>query len=191
MMNPLNKLELDNKKIYLIISVFVILIYIDFTFVIGRQLQNIKNIQPKITKLRQDLNTLNKDLAKIQELKNKQVGTNQKSTPKVKKIISDAEILSLLQNISQIANKDGVQIMQIKSSKEVQVKQDKPIALDKFTPIFITLDLLTDYHHFGKFVNDLENSQTFIAVQSFKINSQQSNYIKQKISLVLKTYVTK
>ena len=190
MMNLLNKLELDNKKIYLIILVFIILIFLDFTFVIRRQLQNIKNIQPKIIKLKKDLDALNKDLAKIQELKNKQVGANQKPAPKVKKIIPDPQTVSLLQNISEVANRDGVQIMQIKSSKETQSKQEK-LPVDKFTPLVITLDLVSDYHHFGRFINDLENSQTFIAVESFKINSQQPDYIKQKISLVLKTYVTK
>lgn len=190
MKNLLNDLKLDKKKIYLIILASAILIYLDFTFVIGREIQNIKNIQPKTAKLEKDLDTLNKDLAKIQELKNKQAENNQK-LPKVKKIILDSETVSLLQNISQLANKDAIQIIQIKSSKEAQVTQDKPTSADKFTPLVITLDLMSDYHHFGKFINDLENSQTFIAVQSFKINYQQADYIKQRISLVLKTYVTK
>ena len=190
MMNLLNNLQLDKNKIFIIILVFIVLIYLDFTFVIGRQLQNIKNIQPKIVKLKKDLDSLNGDLAKIQELKNKQVETNQKPNSKVRKIISDPQIVSLLQNISEVAKRDGVQIMQIKSSKESQPKQEK-VPADKFTPLVITLDLMSDYHHFGKFINDLENSQTFIAVQSLKINSQQPDYIKQRISLVLKTYVTK
>lgn len=189
-MNLLNKFELDNKKIYLIILVFIILVFLDFTFVIGRQLQNIKNIQPKIIKLKKDLDTLNRDLAKIQELKNKQAGANQKPASKAKKIISDSETVSLLQDISEVANIDGVQIMQIRSSKETRSIQEG-LSMDKFTPLIITLDLVSNYHRFGKFINDLENSQTFIAVQSFRINSQQSDYIKQRISLVLKTYVSK
>lgn len=190
MMDLLNKLKVDNKKIILIVLAFATLIYLDYSFVIGMQLKNINNTQPKIVKLKNDLGSLKKDLSRIDGLKNKHIETSQKILSKVKKLVPESQTVSLLQNISETAKKDGIQVVQIRSSKEFDPKQEKLVS-DKLSPLTITLDLSSDYHRFGKFINDLEDLETFVAIQSFKINSQQADYIKQRISLVLKTYVSK
>jgi len=192
MNNLMNKLlELDRKKLILVVLAFIMFIYVDFAFLIGKQWQNIQTLQPKIAKLTKDIDTLTKDLERVKLLKNKQVETNQKIISKAKKSISEAEIISLLKSVSALAKKDGVQIIQIRSSKDAQFGQEKIAPTDKFIPIYIILDLITDYHRLGNFMNNLEDSQTFIAVQSFKIDSNQTDYMKQSINLVLKTYVTK
>ncbi len=191
MINLLNNLQLDKKKIILIIIVFVAVVYLDFTFVIGRQMGNINTLGQKITKIKKDLDKLSRDLDKSKATNGKQVETSQKPSPKVKKVLSNTEVVSLLKNISEIAKKDSVQIIQIKSSKEAPSGPGKASAADKFSPVFVILDLVSDYHHFGKFINDLENAQTFMEVQSFKINSEQTNYMQQAEQLTLKTYVSK
>lgn len=187
-MDLFNKLKLDNKKILVIMLVSLALIYLDFSFILGKQIRGLNDIQPKALKLKKDLDTLTQDLKKMQELKNKEDQVNRKTVSSIKKIISESETVFLLQNLSDLANKDNVRILQIRPSRE---PQGKASAADKFTPIFITLDLFCDYHNFGKFINDLENSQTFIAVQTFKITPESADFMKEKINLVLKTYVTK
>lgn len=180
----LNKLALDNKKIFLIIFVFLIIIYLDFTFLIKKQFESLKTQGTKIAKLKKDLDTL----AKMQDLKNKQRQTNQKLFSKAKKLISEGEVPAILQDVSSIANKNNVNIMQIKP-----IKESKALAppTGKFSTLLITLDLFCDYHSLGKFINELENAQTFMAVQSMKITTQATDYLKQKVNLVLRTYVSK
>lgn len=187
MTNLLDKLQLDTKKIVLAIFVCLILVYLDYSFIISKQQSNIRNIQPKIIQLKKDLDKLNKDLAMLQEQKNKQPNINQKSASTLKEIIPESQAVPLLESISDIAKNCGVQIMQIKSSKE----QSKTPSSDIFPPLFISLNLSGDYHRLGKFINDLENHKILISVESFKITSHQENYIKQNIDLVLKTYVSK
>jgi Tfp pilus assembly protein PilO len=191
MTNLIDNLQLDNKKIILGIIICLVFAYIDYSFIISRQQAGIRTIQPKIVKLKKDIDKLHKDLAMVKDLKNKQPDGNQKKTLEIKKITSENEVVSLLETISDIAKKDSIQIIQIKSSKEDPFKKSKAVSADKFTPFFISLSLLCDYHHFGKFLNDLENSQILFSVENFKIISQQTNYMKQNIDLVLKTYVTK
>lgn len=186
----LNQLQSDNKKIYLVLLVFLILTYIDFTFIMGGQMRTLRGIQPKIIKLKKDLDALNRDLAKMQALKSKQPESAVKQPSKMKKLVSEAESVSLLQDISKLAYKHGVQIIQIKPVKEAPLKSEK-VPSDKFISFVITLDLVCDYHNFGKFINDLENYEVFVSVQSLKINASSDNYLKQKASLVLKTYATK
>jgi len=189
----LAKLKLNDKKtILIIVSSLIIIIYLDLTFLINKQLGSIKNLGPKIGKLKKDLDTLEKDLFRIQDIQNKQAQTKQKIISKVKKIITNEEKTACLQDISDLANKNKVKIIQIKFSSESESQKEvKVSSMENLTPLLITLDLSCDYHQMGAFINDLENAQIFIAVQNMKITSQTEDFLKQEVILALKTYVKK
>jgi len=72
MLNSLNKLELDKKKIFLIILACLIIIYIDFAFLIKLQLRSIGTVGEKIIKLKKDMDVLAKDLAIMQQAQKEQ-----------------------------------------------------------------------------------------------------------------------
>lgn len=186
------KLESDNKMIFLVILASIIVIYLDFIFLTRLQLSGIKNLEPEIVKLKKDLGALGKDLLRIQGLKDKQIEKKDKALLEAKKIISEEYTASLLQDVSDLANKNEIRIIQMKLAKESQSpKQENPSAAIKFASLLITLDLLCDYHRLGEFINDLENAQIFIAVQNIKIASQPNDFLRQKVNLVLRTYVRK
>jgi Tfp pilus assembly protein PilO len=191
MKNLLSKLApQDKKKMSLVFLASLIVFYLFYSFLINGQLQSIKQKGPQIIKLKTSLDTFTKEFAQMQELKNKQVKLDALSL--VKKIISEEEKVSLLRNISDIANKNNIQIIELRHAEESQSpKQEKTAAAVKAQPLLITLDLSCDYHSLGKFINDLENAQTFMAVQSMKITTQATDYLKQKVNLVLRTYVRK
>jgi Tfp pilus assembly protein PilO len=182
-----DNLELDNKKIMFIVLICAVFVYLDFALVLSRQLKGAGKLKTEIVNSKKALDKLNKDLVIFQQLKSKQIEAADKSSLKNKKIIKESEIVNLLQAVSSIANKSNVQIEQMKSTKDLQ--QAKP--QDKFTPLLITLDLVADYHRFGKFINELENDQIFIAVQSFRMSPQAGESLKQRVNLVLRTYVMK
>ena len=196
----LNSLKLDNKKIFMIMLVSFVIICIDFTTLFKLQLRSIKKRGPEIIKLKEEINVLTKDLARLEDTKNKQ--PQAKDGRQNKKIISEDEIPLLLQEISGIANKNNVKISKISPSsapsskaasppKESKAKEGAASGQQKFTPRLITLDLSCDYHHLGQFINDLENSKILIAVEGIKIINVAGNYLQQRINLVLKAYVNK
>lgn len=187
LMESLNNLELDNKKIALIVLVSLVILYLDYTFVISLQLKNMGNLKPKIEKLERDLNTFNKDWSNINNLKTKQV----KSDIKAKVIITEEELPALLEQISNFANKNNMRIMQIKPSKDIKSKEDKAVLAAKLTPLFITLDVTGTYHNVGAFVNDLENADQLLIIQELKIRREQTDNLKENASLLVKTYVKK
>jgi Tfp pilus assembly protein PilO len=189
LLKEFDKVELDNKKIAAIIIVCLVLIYVDFAFLMKMQLAGLKGTGPKIAKLKTDLDLLNKDLNSMEYTESQQLENRQKILARTKKIIPQEQIASLMQEISEIANKDRVDIAQMKPSLELPAKQSKPVTPQKFTPLLIILDVTCDYHHLGGFINDLENAQVFISVVDLKIASEETNYLKQNVSLVLKTYV--
>jgi len=194
LLNKLNALKfdkLDNKKIFLIVLACLFIFYLDFTFIMKLQLQGIRTLTPKIIKLKKDIDNLAKDLSWMQDLERK-AGKDkmQMAALKPKEIISEDKILLLLQEISDLANKNKAKIMQINTSKDAKV-QEEAIAGEKLLPIIITLDLNCGYHSLGTFINALENARQFIDVQDMKIIRDPHNYLLQSVNLIIKTYAKK
>ena len=191
LLNKLKGLKLDNKKIFIIAFVGVLILYIDFAFIMKLQLQGIRTLTPKIIELKKDFDNLAKDLSWMHDLgleasKDKaQIGAL-----KPKEIISEDKILLLLQKVSDLANKNQVKIMQINTSKDTKV-QEEVIAGERLLPVIITLDLICGYHSLGSFINALENAGQYIDVQDMKIIRDPHDYLIQKVNLVLKTYAKK
>ncbi|MCU0652595.1 MAG: type 4a pilus biogenesis protein PilO [Candidatus Omnitrophica bacterium] len=182
-----------NKKLILIAIVAVFILYADYAFVLQPQLKNINDTGVKISKKKIDIDTLLKDLVKLQEAKRKAGETESSVLSKSKRILSDEDIPLLLNEISAIANICQIKIMQIKPVKEA-VKEVKPVKVRptktrNFTAELITLELTGEYHNFGKFINILEGNEVFLAVDDFKISPISGNYLQQNIKMVLKTYV--
>ncbi len=185
----LSSVQLDKQKKILIVIICAVIIYMDTAFILKSQISWINSLNPKIIRLKNDLANLNRGLDNMRASKGKQGLTTQKTIIN-SSIITEGQISGLLQDISSEANKFDIKIRQIRPSREV-VNVKSAVAGNKFIPILINLDLICDYHNLGRFINELENSQVLLGVQELKISSQVSEYMKQKVVLVLKTYVTK
>jgi Tfp pilus assembly protein PilO len=183
----LAKLNLDDKKVALLIPVCVIILLLDLVFLVRLQCQGIMNAGAKITKLSKDTDSLNKNLLLIEQSKIKQQKDGALIT---KKVISEEELPSLLQDIYDIANKRDVKITDIKPSKDPKAKEESVAGL-KLLPVIIALDLTCGYHNLGSFLNDLDNSATFVTVQEMKISNSGQDFAQRSVSLNLKTYVKK
>ena len=182
-------MKLDKKKILLFIFVSVIVLCIDLSFIMKPQLNGLRSAGEKIIKIKKDIDGLNKDLATLKRIQATDI-KKQGGILKAKRIVSEGEMPLLLQNISDLANRHKVKIMQIKPLKDAKAKAEV-IEGKTFSPVTITLDLSCVYHSLGSFINDLENAQFFIAVQDIKIMRSSGDYLSQEADLTLKTYVKK
>lgn len=180
---------MDKKKIILIVSACCIVIYLDYNLILKKQLGGISALKPKITQLKQDIENLNKDLAMIEDLKAKQAKQPEKGASRIKRIVSEGGLPSLLEEISSLANKNSVKIKQIKPLWESKKDEKVKAAQKSFAPLLIAMDLSCDYHHLGGFIGALENNEYFMAVENLRIVNEGSNFLQQKVSLALKTYV--
>jgi len=186
-----DRLQLDDKKLtFVIIGCLLIFAFLDFRFFIRLQLNALKKLDPQIVKVKNDLDALNKGLAVMRDSSNKHAQADKEIALKVKKIVTEDELPSLLQSISEMAKYDNVKITLLKPSREIQ-KAGNKAAAEKTSSLLITLNLLSDYYHLVKFINDLENAEVFMAVQNIRIFPEKSNYFKQEADLVIKTYVRK
>lgn len=192
MIKLIEKIQLDKKKIIAGVVILLFLLYIDFAFILKSQFNLWKSVNPKIAQLKKDIKKLNDDLAILStSIKGKQE-TQETDQITAEKIIREEKIPNLLEEISKIANKREVKIMQIKPlSHPPTAKPELTTATTKLFPVSIKLDLLGGYHQLGKFVNDLENAGVFMEVDTLRISSESTSIITQQIELTLKTYVKK
>ncbi len=189
----LNQLALDNKQIMLIVLISAVLIYIDFNLIFKAQLAGLNYTNAQVVVFKKDLINLKLGLKKMQDFKSQEALSPQKPIPKAKRIIPENQIASLLQDISKLANNNDVRVLQIKPFRSSQVNnQDNKIkSPSNITPFFISLDLSGGYHNLGKFINGLENLQGLVSVQDIRITPQEGDYLKQRASVTLITYVKK
>lgn len=187
----LNSVQLDKQKKILIVIACAVIIYLDATVILKRQMAALNSLNPKIVSKKSDLVNLNRDLIKMRASKGGQSGAAQKTTIKSPKLLLEGQLAGLLRDISSEANKFDIKISQIRPGREIQAAKPA-VAGDKlFMPILINLDLTGDYHNLGKFINSLENFPVFLSVQELKVSTGLADYMKQKVILALKTYVAK
>jgi len=194
MKDLINKLAQDKKIVIFIVIICFIIIYLDFSFILKAQFSSIKDSGPKIIKLKQDLEQFAKDFKKMQDFQANEKSGKQSGLKKNKRLISEGEIVSLLDGISDSAEKNKVVISHMKYSREsvtTTAKQSKAVSSPKMLPLLINIELTAGYHELGKFIDDLENLPVFLALQNMKISLQSADFLKQKVTLSLRTYVRK
>lgn len=192
MNNPLKKMELGNKKPLLVILAALVLVYLDYAFVLKLQLQNIRNAGPRIQKLKSDLSALSAQFARMQEEKGKQLQAKEEALSKAKKFITEGQIPSLLEEVANTAKENGVELIQMKPLREGPAAAGAKDAIAvKFNPLLISLSLSCGYHQLGSFLNGLENKEMFLALEELAVSAHQKDYFNHKVELVLKAYAEK
>ena len=184
----IKKIDLKNKKILmLIVLASVVILYLDYSFVLRLQLQGLKKINLSIRNKNKDIGIFRKELAEVGNLKARRLSQG-KEPVRIKEFITEERIPFLLKEISDIANKNQVRINQIKPSKGAP-QDAKQAKKEKFFMLLIALDLTADYHELGRFLNDLEENATYFSVEEIKITPNANDLFHQGVKLVLKTNV--
>ena len=118
----------------------------------------------------------------------RQAGTG--LSPQAKKIVSSGDIPLLLRDIANMAEENNIKVLQIRPLDEPKSKAGQELKTP-FTVLDISLELAGSYHALGGFINHMEDAGQFIAVEEFKITRRESDYLRQTVSLLLRTYVRK
>ncbi len=186
----LSAIQLNKQKKILIVVFLVLIVYLESGYILKAQRSGITRQERKITKIKSDLINLEHGLENMRAFKNNPGQAKQKSVIKSSRILPEKQISELLQEISNAANKFDIRISQMRPMRQAQ-KGKPAVGQEKFIPFSIHLDLIADYHNLGRFIQALEESPIFMGVQGLEISIQSSDYMKQKVLLVLKTYVAK
>lgn len=188
----LDQFNLDHKKIIMIALVSAVIFYADFNFIFRLQLKGLGKSGAEAARLKKDLDNLKTGFKKMQDLRSREGITPAVREAGIKRIVSEDQFPALLQEISGLANKHEVKIIQLKPSREIQgANGDKRKPAGKLEALFVTLDLTCGYHNLGGFINGLENLPAFVKVREIRIEPQEKDYLHQRAKVVLITYVKK
>jgi len=170
----------DKKKIIGISVLAVILIFFDFYFILGAQIKAYRNTHLKIKKLIEEFKSFKTDLLKMQSsLKEK------KEQPF--RIISESELSLLIEELSNLANRNNLEISLIKPNKD----NKPPVDLADFSSYLIQLNLKSNYYHLLEFLKNIEENRIFMSIESLDISQNPKDIFKHNINLTLRTYVKK
>lgn len=183
---------LDKKKLILLGVFCCLFIYLDVSFVLNAQLKAIARLSPRITKIKNDIDAFDKDMRAVNEFKQKGAGSQalKQEARLSRKVIREEEMPALLQDITGMANKVNLKILQIRPFKDMKAKEETVGGL-RLVPVMISLELRCGYHALGNFINAIENSTKFMLVESVKINSNGEDYLNHNIKVEIRTYVKK
>jgi Tfp pilus assembly protein PilO len=184
----LAKFDFDNKTLLLIAIISLLFLYLNFSVIIKAQLNGLKNNKKRIAQLKKDSDTFHRNLARMQDFqKNKNAAVQ--PSPTQKTIIAEGGLALFLKQVSDFADKNKIILLQIKPSRETSAVAQA--ALEKITPFLVTLEAVGGYHNIGAFINALENAPVLISVSEIKISPREGEYLRQKATIVLRTYVKK
>lgn len=185
-------LTADSKLTFLAVLISGLLIFLDLTYVLPPQSKTLKELNPKVKTLEMELDNAESSLARMQAIK-KQEQLKPQNESAVKKVIAEEEMPRLFEQLSLLANKNGVKILLLKPVKDSPnlLKFEKTMIAEKFKPLLIAMDLHCGYHNFVAFLNGLFELDKFICVHDFTISVLAKEYQRQKVSLTLKGYVRK
>lgn len=182
------KLAADKKKLVGFICISLLVIYVDYSFILTPQLSARRNLRVKLKAVRLDLDNFFKGSQRIKNLSAKK-DTSKGAFP-IQTFVSGGQVPLILQHISNLANNYDIKILQIKPSrsKEGTKQASFPEAKD-FAEFIITMDVVCDYNHLTKFLDSLEKGNIFVSIEGLKIIPQEGDILKQKANLGLRTYV--
>ncbi len=184
MQDFLYDIRTNKQKLIVVAVAFLVASYVDFSFVLKAQVKSLSETRFKTGKLQVDIQAVKKDIALMQQDQNKD-----RALSSLKKIVSEGELLSLLERISVIAKDNLVRVTQINPQKSARVAVKAGQKQSPYTAVFIKLDISCGYHNLGAFISDFENCEYAVSIEDIKIIPDSAVGQKERVSLTLKTYV--
>jgi hypothetical protein len=166
----------DRKKLVIVAVCLFAVFYADMALVIGWQMRSIADAKKKIAKVNVDVANLSRDMSLM----------SQAATTTIN-IHGENSIPDILRYISALAAEHSIKLVQITPVKSKEIRKMQSAS---YLGLVIKLDLNGGYHNFGAFLNKLGEGEQPLFASDVHI-SQGTDFMRQQISLSLKTYVKK
>lgn len=175
----LNKEQLEKIIFGGIVGTIVIVVLI--TLILGPNLRRIGELRTKIRKQRDKVIKAEREVSELARIR-----LNLKRLEdQVKKYQQDMPLATpdwLLERLNILANEEGIDFDRIEPKGHIT--EIGPYWLQG-----LYVELKTDYHRLGRFINKLENLSPFIKIIDLSITGNKENINKHIVKLTVGTYV--
>lgn len=182
------KLPVDKHKNLIIAVSLIIILVLDFVFLLGPQIRLLSKLGSKLSVLSRDLKNAKKDISARQEFENKLAILKEKLKEWGSSVKSEEELSLILEGISRTANQTFVKVTQIKPLKEEKQAVFKT-DIGTYYQIPILVDAQSVYHAVGKFLNELEEGGVFMKVLGLEITVNPQEAFRHLVRLTIQTVV--
>lgn len=163
--------SVDEKVIYYILGGILFSVFLLDYFVLMRpQIASLSKISPEIRILSEDIQKAKDDILRSKQYELQVEKLREDVAKSNAKLKFREEVPVILENISRMADGNGVEIDQIMPDV-----QDQQVLLENnercYYSLPISIKARSSYHDFGRFLSQLESGEIFINVSSFGVVS--------------------
>lgn len=181
LVNALNKRTEREKQILIGVLIAVAFI-LDYVLLLQPAMSTFSETSLKVGPLKQELKELTSDIKSKDMIQRRWEQVKGLSGERDKTLIAADETPSLLENLSQQAQRSGVKIV----SLQPEDLKDKPKGT--FAPFPISMKAVAGAHEFGTFLSNLETGTTFFLIKDLKITTNPADDRKHLIELSMEAY---
>ena len=160
----------QNKELIIFLILTIVIISLDFSFVLKSQWTNLLDMNQQLSQTRQKILKSDVDELRIDRLRERLEELSKTVTIAKQGIIEEGQIPTLMEKISKLADVVNLKIMQMIPQKEIRdSNRFSTSAGEEYYIQPISLIARGDYHSLGKFLNKLEAYQVLIALKTIDI----------------------
>ncbi|MCA9406591.1 MAG: type 4a pilus biogenesis protein PilO, partial [Candidatus Omnitrophica bacterium] len=178
----------DQKNIYYgFAGVLVVVFLLDYFIIMRPQLATMNKLTPQINELEGNIERTETNLLRMGEYRKQIKDFETKIAELEFQLTTRSGIPLVLEKISRIANENNVKINQImprSNEQEVLLEKDDRVYYD----LPIQIEARSQYHDFGRFLNQIESDPAFFKANAFIISQLQGS-TDNTIKLILSTIV--
>lgn len=171
-------------------TILVIALLLDGAVFLRGQFISVMRMFASAGQLKTDIQTAKRDIQSFSNYKSRVVDLKTELAKLNKKTIVGEEVPVVIEAISKFADNSVVRILKIKP----MIEQDQKAAATQqtgFKRIKIVITAKSGFHQLGRFIALLESAQNFLDIKSIDIRSDEQEYMKQLVIIVLEVVQAK
>ncbi|OGX26849.1 MAG: hypothetical protein A2787_06625 [Omnitrophica WOR_2 bacterium RIFCSPHIGHO2_01_FULL_48_9] len=178
----------DKNRNYILGGILFAIFFVYYFVIMQPQLMTLRSLSPEITILSQDLKKAKDDIEKLHVYQSQVNQLQQKISLLGERIKSKEEVPVILERISNLANQYHIRVDQITPMLDTQELLMKGKEGNYFS-LPIMIEARSNYHDFGRFLNDIESDSISLTVEKFSILANAQDTLKHEIKLTVNAVV--
>jgi len=180
---------LNEKNPYLVIlGLLCVVLVADYFLIMQFQIGTLGSLDEKMAGVRKNVDESEENIQRFAAFQNELKRLRAKYEKIDRRVHGKDELPLIMENISRIANNNNLRVgkmMPNTADLESIMKNND----GQYFSIPIQVEAKSDYHNFGRFLNQLENEQIFMRVPEFVIRAGRDDQTRHDIELTLHAIV--
>lgn len=181
--------KLDPKYHYILLGGVLLLVFLaDYFLLLRPLLGSLNKLSSQTAELQHNIQDAKTDIARIGQNRDQlEKIRNQVNEVKVK-IRSAQEVPLILEDISRIANENGVKIDQLMPLKDQKVLLAKQKDVEYYA-LPIMVQARSPYHELGRWLAQLESERVFYGIGNLSIMTNAKDTMRHQVQITLKAAI--